>query len=402
MSMRARVLHLGSLPPPQGGIGTYLQGLLRSRVARQYELAVLEIGVPPYVRRHRVLRPILSARSLLGLVRYLRREQPDIVHVHVADFPGFWEKVVFARIVSQRGIPTLLHLHGGSLDRSLRRLTGRRAQWVSNALQRSSAVISPTSSWLPILKRFVPVGHVVVLPNAVHLEDFGLDGRRTQLATSEPGSTRSGVGTNASTPVKLLFLGMLSARKGMDDLLGALRILLEHGCVHFHLDVVGGEEVPGALRLYRERFHTAGLDAWACFHGERVGVEKLRFLESADIFVLPSRSESFGIANLEAMACGLPIVSTRTGAIPEYIEHGAQGLLVDPGDPSALAQALRRLIDAPSLRQHLGHAARARAREYSWDVVGARLDGLYAHCIGASRDGRSASDLDGVPSALRW
>ena len=393
MSLGARVLQVGSLPPPQGGIGTYLEGLLRSRVAQRYELTFFEIGVPPFVRRHRLLRPLLSVRSLDGLVKRLRDEKPHVVHVHVADFPGFWEKAVLARAASRQRIPVVLHLHGGSLERSLRQLTGWRARWVSDVMRRSAAVISPAFAWLSILGMFAPAERVVVLPNAIHLADFEPDASglhtRTEVDSPSSRSPEGDRGTGSSSTVRLLFLGMLSARKGMDEILVAMRALLQQGCTCFHLDVVGGEEVPGALRLYRERFHAAGLDGWVSFHGERVGVEKLRFLHAAHIFVLPSRSESFGIANLEAMACGLPIVSTRTGAIPEYLEHEAHGLLVDPWDSMALAAALRRLIEEPPLRERLGNAARRRVCDYDWDVVGARLEDLYARCIGESTAARS-------------
>lgn len=402
MPDRARVLHVGSLPPPQGGIGTYIDGLMRSRVARAYAIDFLEVGVAPLFRRYRALRPLQSLRSIVRLRQQLRRTRPDLVHVHVADFPGFWEKAAFARIASRGGIPTVLHLHGGSLDRSLRRLSGLRARWVSRVLAGATAVVSPAIAWRPFLERFAAAERIVVLPNAIHPADFerrvatGANGIAAHAdvagaAAHAPGVTAhedpvgavaraTGIDTAGCGPVRLLFLGMLSPRKGLDELLVAL-----HGHEDIHLDIVGGEEVAGAIEHYRRRFHAAGLGPRVTFHGERVGDEKLRFLHAADIFVLPSRSESFGIANLEAMACGLAIVTTRTGAVPEYLENEVQALLVDPGDSTALAAALRRLIEDPGLRHRLGKAALRRVQDFGWDVVGEQVEGLYARCLAAAR-----------------
>jgi glycosyltransferase involved in cell wall biosynthesis len=123
------------------------------------------------------------------------------------------------------------------------------------------------------------------------------------------------------------------------------------------------------------------------FHGTKLGREKLAFLQGADVFVLPSRNESFGIANLEAMATGLPVISTRTGAIPEYLQTEVHGLLVEPGDAMALAGAMRRLMDDGELRLRLGDAARQRAREYDWNVVAASVAAVYAAMLEPSATG---------------
>ncbi|EQD38607.1 glycosyl transferase group 1 [mine drainage metagenome] len=87
---------------------------------------------------------------------------------------------------------------------------------------------------------------------------------------------------------------------------------------------------------------------------------------SADLFVLPSHMEPFGIVLLEAMAAGLPVVATSVGGIPEVVHSGLTGLLVPPRDPAALARALDTLVADPQLRSRFGDRGRARAEEFSW------------------------------------
>jgi glycosyltransferase involved in cell wall biosynthesis len=94
---------------------------------------------------------------------------------------------------------------------------------------------------------------------------------------------------------------------------------------------------------------------------------------AADIFCLPSLQEGFGIAFLEAMASGLPIVACRSAAVPEVVPDGEAGLLVPPDDPKALARALIRLLSDPLLRRRMGEAGMRKAREHAWEEIARRF-----------------------------
>jgi phosphatidylinositol alpha-mannosyltransferase len=97
------------------------------------------------------------------------------------------------------------------------------------------------------------------------------------------------------------------------------------------------------------------------------------------VFVAPAvGQESFGIALVEAMAAGLPVVASDIPGYRDVLRHGACGVLVPPNHPPALAAALRRVLTEPGLAASLGRAGRARARDYSWDVVVPKLESIYA------------------------
>ncbi len=171
-----------------------------------------------------------------------------------------------------------------------------------------------------------------------------------------------------------VFFGRIAAEKGAATLIEAWALL---GARAPELVLVGrGPALPGMLERASQRGiklrHVAWLDA----------PELATLLASASMAVLPSLEESFGNAMAEAMALGLPVVSTTAGSIPEVIEHEQSGLLVPPGDATALAAAVRGLIDEPARARALGEAARARVRErFTWQAVAARFEALYAAAL---------------------
>jgi glycosyltransferase involved in cell wall biosynthesis len=114
-------------------------------------------------------------------------------------------------------------------------------------------------------------------------------------------------------------------------------------------------------------------------------------LHSFDIFAAASRldSESFGVAVIEASACGLPVVVTRAGGLPEVVRRGETGLVVERENPAALAEALQRLIDDPTLRARLGAAGRAHVQAcYEWDTSVQTMIDVYRQALRVSSLGR--------------
>ncbi|HEV7921169.1 MAG TPA: glycosyltransferase family 1 protein [Thermoanaerobaculia bacterium] len=149
----------------------------------------------------------------------------------------------------------------------------------------------------------------------------------------------------------ILYVGTLEPRKGLDDLLAVWRSLPSRPRL-----VLCGSSGWGTKIAQEKDVELTGF----------VGRERLRALyRGAKLFVYPSRYEGFGIPPLEAMACGAPVVATRTGAIPEYGEEAA--LLVEPGDRDALREALTRALGSRRLRDELRAAGPLRAGGYRWE-----------------------------------
>jgi glycosyltransferase involved in cell wall biosynthesis len=110
--------------------------------------------------------------------------------------------------------------------------------------------------------------------------------------------------------------------------------------------------------------------------------ERLAFFKRADVFVLPTYAEGTPISMLEAMAAGLPVVSTPVGGIPDVVEDGVEGFIVKPGDVEALADRLARLINDPERRRRMGRRAQDKVRPFNWDVVLPQLEREIRQAIG--------------------
>jgi glycosyltransferase involved in cell wall biosynthesis len=179
-------------------------------------------------------------------------------------------------------------------------------------------------------------------------------------------------------PAHLVFAGTLGERKGVDVLLESLS-LLDARTRHWRATLAGGGEVEG----FRRRAEEIGIAAKLEFPGWLSETQVGALMASADLFVLPSRAENQPIAILEAMARGLPVVSTTVGAIPEQVRDGVSGLLVPPGDAAALALALGRLIEDPVERAAMGQAGRARfLQRYSIERCAEAFLSVYARMRG--------------------
>lgn len=190
--------------------------------------------------------------------------------------------------------------------------------------------------------------------------------------------TGSELGLQEKLPVIGTVCRLSEPEKGLTVLLQAMARLAEpSGSPGCQLIIVG--EGPSSKRL-RDLGEELGVAPWVRFVGARRDVADL--LPLTDVFVLPSLSEGFGIAIVEAMAAGRPVVATAVGGIPEIVLQGETGLLVPPGDPGALAGAVRQLLEQPDRAAAMGAKGRQRARErFSIATVVRRHEDLYETLI---------------------
>jgi glycosyltransferase involved in cell wall biosynthesis len=204
---------------------------------------------------------------------------------------------------------------------------------------------------------------------------------------------------DAADPVRLLYHGRVDRRKGVLDFLDAMRLLKDRG-VRAQAIVSGiGPDVEAS----RERAAALGLaDAEVRFTGYADYHAVPDLYRAADAFVSPTYAEGFSNTILEAMASGLPVVSCRSVGVTDCLRDGENGLLLEPGDVPALADALARIVADRSLRARLAEAALAECRRvYSWQAVGLEIMGVYEGLKGTRPDTAFGPSLPMTPCRFR-
>jgi glycosyltransferase involved in cell wall biosynthesis len=174
----------------------------------------------------------------------------------------------------------------------------------------------------------------------------------------------------------LLTVANIRPEKGYDVLLEAARILAERK-VPVRVVAVGGGPMEDEIRA---RHRALGLGDHLQLLGQRHDV--LRLMAAADVYVLASHQEGMPVTLMEATSIGLPIVATSVGGVPQVVSDGVEGLIVPPGDPERLADAVQRVVDDPVLRERLGRAAREKSAMF--DVTGSsrEIEEIYREITG--------------------
>jgi glycosyltransferase involved in cell wall biosynthesis len=206
------------------------------------------------------------------------------------------------------------------------------------------------------------------------LDRYALRSDRVHVA--EPGADPADIAPGTADGRELLCVAAVTAHKGHDVLLGALTAIIDRPwrCV-----CVGTlDREPEFVARLRRQAEAAGLDARFCLAGPYSTAQLDRAYAAADVLVLASRGESYGMVVTEALAHGLPVIASAVGGLPEALGHASDGrppgLLVPPDDPTALASALRDWLSDAGLRQRLRRAAGDRRDTLpGWAAAAARI-----------------------------
>ncbi len=277
-----------------------------------------------------------------------------LIHCHVSVGISFWRKIIFVILGKIFGVPTILHLHGGRTKIFYNSLSAIGKRLIVWQLSTTDVVLVLSESWRSYILEVAPKANIVVLPNYVEIPKPVMQSKD-------------------NTKINLLFLGMVSNRKGVHDLIKAFATVVKN-VPQFHLHIAG----DGDVELAKQYAHELGLDSYIEFLGWVGNTEKNKLLNDADIFVLPSYNEGLPVSILEAMSFGIPVISTNVGGIPELIEDEVSGFLIKPGDIPALQNRLEQLANDLGMRNRIGSAGKEIIKQqFSKDVVLPKLELLY-------------------------
>lgn len=282
--------------------------------------------------------------------------RPDILHVQC-----FGPNGVYALALNQlTGTPMVVTSHGETMadDHGVYDHSAMLRGALTASLRRAFSVTAPTGFVLEDLRRrFGLVGGEIV-PNGVDLQ--------VTSARKPPWSFSS-----SSPPPVIFAVGRLERMKGFDLLLDAVA---QTNLPNVHVVIGGdGSALPG-LRSQADRL---GLAARTHFLGRLTNEEVAAGMAAAEVIVVPSRREAFGIVALEAWRAGTPLVGTPHGGISEFVTDGVDGLIVDPLDADALGVTIRRLLEDGDLATRLTAAGGDRVKDFSWEAVATLYRSIY-------------------------
>ncbi|MCC6905735.1 MAG: glycosyltransferase [Anaerolineae bacterium] len=306
----------------------------------------------------------------------------DVIHSH------YWlSGLVAERLKAEWGVPSIQMFH------TLGRMKNRIAQDTNEIepdlrLDSESAIMRQTD-------------HLVAATPAERIQMMWLYGADMRKITVIP----PGVDTRQFYPVPrakarqaigvpddhtlLLFVGRLEPLKGVDTLLKAIALLKEHESIDTHrlyLSIIGGntsEEGDEAeeFRRLKALNEELGLGDMVTFLGAK-GQETLRdYYAAAEVVIMPSHYESFGMVALEAMACGTPVIASEVGGLAYLIQDGVTGFHVPDRDPEELAGKIGLLLGNHTLRMEMSEASVRHAEQYAWERVTTQIQELYAGAI---------------------
>jgi glycosyltransferase involved in cell wall biosynthesis len=325
------------------------------------------------VHRHGTSMKIASANPSIKLIYNPLNYDVDIVHAHspipYSDLPALLyskrKKLPFILTYQFDGVET-----GGSFARNAG-VSLYNKLFIHKVLDAADTIIATTKSYAkesPFLRNYLD--KIVVIPNGINIEEV------TTPLTREKSREILGLPQNSEI---ILFFGSLVEYKGPDILLKAFKLVKKI--------------VPSAKLIFAGRGHmdnqlkeTAkqmNISEDVIFTGFVEDNLKPLYYKAADIFCLPSTTlaESFGIVNLEAMAAGIPIVSSDLGGIPDIVKNGENGLLAKPYDIEMVAEKLLILLKDEDIRKKMGADGKNKVKDYSWKEVASKTEQLYKSMI---------------------
>jgi glycosyltransferase involved in cell wall biosynthesis len=358
---------VGPLPPPSGGMANQTRQLAQLLKNEGVLVSVVRFNAPyrpEWVASHRGIRGLFRLCPYL-LQLWVTAGRVDVFHVmansgwawHLCAAPAIW-------IAKLRGIPVVVNYRGGNANEFF----SRSFRFVKPTLQAADEVVVPSGFLDHVFGRFGV--RVKVIPNII---DIGRFVRRQALAAS-------GVEPHVIVTRNL---------EAIYDVATAIRAVAILKLVYPRIRMTIAGEGPERERL-EDLVHTLALDAHVTFTGrlDNLGIESL--YQQADVFINPSLVDNMPISILEALASEVPVVSTRVGGVPFMVQDGKHALLVPPGDPQAMANAVCELLQDPSRTRELTRAGRDCAEQYAWANVRPQWLGTYARARASRMRGIAA------------
>ncbi len=348
---KLKLLLVAPVPPPYGGIANWVV-LMKKYLSDKEEVELVDIvniapkqrGLDGRTLYDRIIEQGLQMLQLRSQIKEIIQEKkPTVVHITTSGQLAIIRDIFFLKLLKQKKIRSVYHIHFGRIAEIAERNT---FEWklLKRALRLATVVIAIDQKTQSIFEKQLLMNKSILVANPFITKDVEKH-------------------TNTTTSKTIMFLGWCVKTKGIEELLSAW-IDIESNYSDWQLKIVGPYDQD-----YKEKLVKKYTSNSIIFEGEKEHEEALDILSKSGIFILPSYTEGFPNAVLEAMALRKPIIATDVGAISDMLSEEC-GIVIRPRDAEVVKKALIKLLDDEQLRKKLGDNAYYRVRKhYDIDVI---------------------------------
>ena len=341
--MKKKIMILGKIPPPFMGPSIATQIILNSSLKDRYDLIHIDTRVNKDLTTMGKfsLKKIFQSISIwVKMFSQILTKRPSLVIIPISQSTsGYIKDLIFILIAKLTFRKTLVHLRGSNFLNWMNAASLPASFFVKTTLKMNNGVIVLGNNLRYLFKGVFPDQKIYVSPNG---GDYVFPPSQKNI-----------------NDISILYLANLQPSKGIEDLLNAIAILKKENIQNFHLDVVGAWRSKSVEESCKKIVSENNLPV--NFHPADAAKKKFQFFANADIFVFAPRDpEGHPWVVVEAMAAGLPIISTDRGAIIESVQDGENGFIVQVADAASIADRLKKLIVDSSLRNKMSVASREK------------------------------------------
>lgn len=340
-----RIVVVGTDPGGKGGIATVIAAQ-KSMMESFNFIKLHQAGFRKF---------ILPFTAFLKAFRYAPKKYA-IVHIHTASDSDFYRNSPFVLLFKLLGKQVVLHIHGAEFER----FHNRHRRLVEFICNKADALATVSTYFVNFLRREKLNPHVELLHNSI--------------SPTYPSAKKEKI---PGAPTVMSYFGAITGRKGIFEVLEAIALCKQRLNTPITLRIGGNGEIQ---RLH-DTISRLQLQDIVIFEGWLGEKEKTSLLEASDIFIHPSYFESFGISILEALAHGVPVITTSIGGISDLVTHNFNGIVVEPGNVEEIADAITFLTNNPTERKRLGENALRHSHNFYHAKIAANLMNIYQRLL---------------------
>lgn len=270
---------------------------------------------------------ITFIKCLYITINKILNKEIDIAHIHMASKGSFYRKSLIVLICKIFKKPVIIHVHGACFKEYYNDMNKLMRNYCNYVFNKADKIIVLSEQWKKFFLQIVNENKISIVANFVFLP------KNDKFKKKE------------NNILNILFLGRLGERKGTYDLIKSTKLLKDND-ININLILAGDGNIEECKRLINEN----GLNDRVEITGWIEKSEKEKYLKNADIVVLPSYYESFGLSLIEAMSYKIPVIGTWGGEVKEVIRNGIDGILINPGNIEEISEKIEILVNNKELR----------------------------------------------------